>query len=143
MDVERVEALARLLHSARARELRVSTEGWSISLVKGSVPSRAAPPASGLPRLEAPLPTSPVPGPPSDRSRITAPMVGIFRSAEPRLVIGDHVEAGQPVGAIESMKILNPLVSEFAGEVTAVPVEDGQPVEYGQPLLELRRLEET
>src|SRR5205823_787923 len=127
------------LHSARARELRVATEHWSVSLVKGTTPSRAAAP---VPRGAAPPPEA-APTPPSDRTRLTAPMVGIFRSADPRLHIGEHVEAGQPVGAIESMKILNPLVSEVAGEVTAVPVEDGQPVEYGQPLLELRRLEEA
>jgi acetyl-CoA carboxylase biotin carboxyl carrier protein len=137
MDVERVESLVRLLHSARARELRVTTEHWSVSLIKGAAPSRTAPPA---PRAPAP-PSAATPVPPSDRTRITAPMVGIFRAAEVRLQIGDRVEAGQPVGAIEAMKILNPLLSEVTGEVTSVPVEDGQPVEYGQPLLELRRLE--
>ena len=138
MDVERVEALVRLLHSARARELRVATVHWSVCLVKETVPSRATPPVS---RGPTPVPDM-GPAPPADRLRITAPMVGIFRSADTRWHIGDRVEAGQPVGAIESMKILNPLVSEVAGEVTAVPVEDGQPVEYGQPLLELRPVEE-
>jgi acetyl-CoA carboxylase biotin carboxyl carrier protein len=42
------------------------------------------------------------------------------------------------VGAIESMKILNPLISEHDGEVTELLVEEGQPVEFGQPLLQIQ-----
>src|SRR5436309_1395841 len=110
MDVERVEALVRLLQSARARELRVETEDWKVCLVKGAAPSRAAA-ALPPPALEPPLATAP------DRARVTAPGVGIFRAADPRREVGDLVEPGTPLGAIESMKIVNPLISEVAGEV--------------------------
>jgi biotin carboxyl carrier protein len=70
---------------------------------------------------------------------ITAPLVGIFRQADPRVKPGDAVSAGQAVGAIESMKIVNPIVSEVDGEVMELLVEEGQPVEYAQPLLQIRR----
>ena len=66
---------------------------------------------------------------------ITAPLVGIFRRGERRLAPGDWVEAGAPIGAIESVKIANPVLTEVSGDVVEVLVEDGQPVEYSQPLL--------
>jgi biotin carboxyl carrier protein len=136
VDVERVEILVRLLHASRARELQIETDGWKVSMTKGAAPARSA---SG--HLPSPLDEFAIPEP-TDRTRITARMVGIFRAATPRLQVGSEVEAGQVVGAIESMKILNPLVSEVQGRVVAAPVEDGQPVEYGQPLLEIRHEEE-
>ena len=74
---------------------------------------------------------------------VTAPMVGIFRrsaggKAEPPLNEGDSVTAGQVVGAVEAMRMLNRIQSERAGVVARLLVHEGQPVEYGQPLLELR-----
>lgn len=74
---------------------------------------------------------------------VTAPMVGIFRrsaggKAEPPLNEGDSVTAGQVVGAVEAMRMLNRVQSERAGVVARLLVHEGQPVEYGQPLLELR-----
>ena len=73
---------------------------------------------------------------------ITAPMIGTFYHApapgEPPFVeVGDPVEAGQIVGIIEAMKIMNEIPSEHAGVVAEILVAAGQPVEYGQPLLRL------
>jgi biotin carboxyl carrier protein len=55
-----------------------------------------------------------------------------------RLQPGDRVEGGQPVGSIESMKILSPVQVPEGGEIVEVLVEDGQPVEYGHQLFLLR-----
>jgi acetyl-CoA carboxylase biotin carboxyl carrier protein len=139
VDVERVETLIKLLHGARARELLVETESWRISVTRGAAPPR---PVAVVPSRTAPAAPEPDHEPP-DRVWITAPLVGIFRPGAARLDIGDRVERGQTVGGIESMKIMNPLISEVEGEVTALPVEDGQPVEYGQPLIEIRHEEEA
>ena len=73
---------------------------------------------------------------------ITAPMIGTYYHApapgEPPFVnVGDPVEAGQIVGIIEAMKIMNEIPSEHAGVVAEILVASGQPVEYGQPLLRL------
>jgi acetyl-CoA carboxylase biotin carboxyl carrier protein len=73
---------------------------------------------------------------------VTAPMIGTFYQApapgEPPFVeVGDPVEAGQIVGIIEAMKIMNEIPSEHAGVVAEILVASGQPVEYGQPLLRL------
>jgi oxaloacetate decarboxylase (Na+ extruding) subunit alpha len=138
MNVERVEALAKLLQGSRARELIVETEGWRVGLRKAPVahaPEGAVrPPAASPPAAE----TEGGDWQPIVDRWITAPLVGIFRQATTRIVPGDEVSAGQVVGAIESMKILNPLVSDLDGEVIEVLVEEGQPVEFGHPLLQIR-----
>jgi len=79
----------------------------------------------------------------SDSFVITAPVVGVFRRnaggrGEPVLDQGDAVTAGQVVGAVEAMGMLNRIQSERAGVVQDMLVRDGQPVEYGQPLLVVR-----
>ncbi len=63
--------------------------------------------------------------------------MGRFRSAEPPLSTGDRVEAGQIVGSIESMGILNPVAAPEGGQVIGVHVQDDHAVEFGQELFEL------
>ncbi len=79
----------------------------------------------------------------SDSFVITAPLVGVFRRnaggrGEVVVDAGDAVTAGQVVGAVEAMGMLNRVQSERSGLVQEVLVRDGQPVEYGQPLLVVR-----
>jgi acetyl-CoA carboxylase biotin carboxyl carrier protein len=85
----------------------------------------------------------PAPSPRADSFVITAPVVGVFRrnaggKGEAILDEGDAVIAGQIVGAVEAMGMLNRIQSERAGVVQEMLVRDGQPVEYGQPLLVVR-----
>ncbi|MDO8596919.1 MAG: acetyl-CoA carboxylase biotin carboxyl carrier protein, partial [Sulfuricaulis sp.] len=70
---------------------------------------------------------------------IKSPMVGTFyRSSSPGAKafaeVGDQVKEGQPICIIEAMKIMNEIETEVTGTVTKILVENGQPVEYGQPL---------
>jgi acetyl-CoA carboxylase biotin carboxyl carrier protein len=70
---------------------------------------------------------------------LKAPMVGTFYRAsrpesEPFAKIGDRVKKGQTLCIIEAMKLMNEIEAEFSGIVVDILVEDGQPVEYGQPL---------
>ena len=73
---------------------------------------------------------------------ITAPMIGTFYAAatpgaQPFVVEGDEVYVGQTIGIIEAMKIMNEIAADRAGVVEAIFVGNGQPVEYGSPLMRL------
>ena len=73
---------------------------------------------------------------------ITAPMIGTFYAgatpgAQPFVAEGDHVYVGQTIGIIEAMKIMNEIAADRAGVVEAILVGNGQPVEYGSPLMRL------
>jgi acetyl-CoA carboxylase biotin carboxyl carrier protein len=79
-----------------------------------------------------------------DGEVVTSPMIGTFYSApapgEPPFVqVGDKIEVGQVIGIIEAMKIMNEIVSDHSGTVTAIMVENAQPVEYGFPLMTVSR----
>ncbi|MEU8381348.1 biotin/lipoyl-containing protein [Streptosporangium sp. NPDC048865] len=74
---------------------------------------------------------------------VTAPLVGTFYvaaepGAPPFVQPGDRVDAGQTIGIVEAMKLMNPVVAGHAGEVVEVVAGDGEPVEYGQVLVRLR-----
>ena len=67
-------------------------------------------------------------------SVVASTMVGIFHTSSPPVEAGTELRAGQRVGSIESIKLMNDVVSTASGVVVEVLIEDGQPVEYGQVL---------
>ena len=88
-------------------------------------------------------PAQPVPAAAADEHIIKSPIVGTFYAgsspdAGPFVRVGDHVEAGQTVCIIEAMKLMNEIEADIGGEVARVLIENGQPVEYGEPLFALR-----
>ena len=96
---------------------------------------------SAAPAAAAPVPTAAAPAePPEPKGHVVkSPMVGTFyRSASPGapsfVEVGKAVKPGDPLCIIEAMKLLNEIEAEVAGDVLEVLVENGQPVEYGQPL---------
>ncbi|MFG1841440.1 acetyl-CoA carboxylase biotin carboxyl carrier protein [Micromonospora sp. NPDC049175] len=97
-----------------------------------------APTASAGAARPTGTPSTPVPA----RAAVRAPIVGTFyRAAEPGakpfVAVGDLVRPGQPVAIVEAMKLMNEVTADRAGRVVAILVEDGHPVEYDQPLVEL------
>lgn len=96
---------------------------------QGATPGAAA----GAPEADSKSPTG-------DQQVITAPMVGTYYSApsprDPQFVNeGDLIQAGDVVGIVEAMKIMNEIESDISGRVVRILVASGQPVEYGQPLM--------
>lgn len=83
--------------------------------------------------------------PESDEEIVRSPMVGTFRRGitkdrPPVVLVGNHIKPGDRLGVVECMKIPTDVVSFSAGEVRRIMVEDGQTVEYGQPLFAVARV---
>lgn len=106
-----------------------------------------APPAAAAIPGQPDAPGSAATPEPAGTVLVTSPMVGTFYrapapGAAPFVRVGELVQAGQQVGIVEAMKLMNAVNAETSGEVVAVLVDDGAPVEYGQPLVSLRPVEE-
>ncbi|HMG37049.1 MAG TPA: acetyl-CoA carboxylase biotin carboxyl carrier protein [Blastocatellia bacterium] len=91
----------------------------------------------------AAVPPQAPPEPEPQRHTIKSPIVGTFYrspspTAAPFVQIGDRVQADSVVCIIEAMKLMNEIQAEVSGEILAIHVENGQPVEYGQPLFEVK-----
>jgi acetyl-CoA carboxylase biotin carboxyl carrier protein len=130
-----VQSLATVMRQASITELDLDLGDISVRL------RRPAPDHDGGElRLEN-LPLASIePDPPE--ILITAPMIGTFYAAatpgaQPFVVEGDEVYVGQTIGIIEAMKIMNEIAADRAGVVEAILVGNGQPVEYGSPLMRL------
>ena len=148
MDLRKLKTLIDLVAESSISELEV-TEGESkVRIVKASqqmMPQVAymhMPQASGpMPTMELAAPLAAAAAPPvePEGNVVKAPMVGTFYRApgpdKPAYVeIGDSVKASDPICMIEAMKLLNEIESGFDGVIKEILVENGQPVEFGQPL---------
>ena len=105
-------------------------------------PPPSAPQAAPQASPESAQPASPAAAA-ADEHVVKSPIVGTFYAgpspdAGPFVRVGDFVEAGQTVCIIEAMKLMNEIEADIGGEVARVLVENGQPVEYGEPLFALR-----
>jgi oxaloacetate decarboxylase (Na+ extruding) subunit alpha len=126
MNLERIEALLRLLQQqGTVGEMEVEGDGWRLR-------ARRSPHVLFVPEPDTAA------GAEADAAAenhvIRAPMVGVYRAPEAPLHLRDRMEPGAPVGSIEAMRILNPVVVEAEGYLAEILIEDGDPVEFGQEL---------
>jgi acetyl-CoA carboxylase biotin carboxyl carrier protein len=149
MDLKEIKALYKFFKGTDLVELEAEGESGRIKLKRGEGPpvervqvlAPQAPPVS--PVVGEPQKAEPVPPPPDENiETVCSPMVGTFYrapspEAPPFVQVGDLVKNGQPVCLIEAMKLMNDVESEFSGRVVDILVENGQPVEYGEPLLKV------
>ncbi len=148
MDLRKLKTLIDLVETSGIAEIEIQEgeERVRITRSHSNPPPAAAPaapvtvvagaPAPGAPAAAA---TAPVEGATPDGDVVKSPMVGTFyRAATPTstpfVAVGDTVEVGQALCIIEAMKLMNEIESDKAGVVQAVLAENGQPVEFGQPL---------
>jgi acetyl-CoA carboxylase biotin carboxyl carrier protein len=149
MDLRKLKTLIELVESSGIAELEIS-EGEERVRITRSLPGQpAAAPAAPAPVLEVPslvpangTPAGPAPSAPAGAEGhvVKSPMVGTFyRSASPGakpfVEVGDAVQVGDPLCIIEAMKLMNEIEADQPGTVKAILIENGQPVEYGQPLI--------
>ena len=142
-DKDLVRELAELLEETGLTEIEIEHEGRRIRVARGvNLTTTLTTTAANTIQPESRENTR-APTPRTDAivhpGMVTSPMVGTaYRSAEPGappfIEIGSKVTAGQTLLIIEAMKTMNQIPSPRAGTVLAILVEDGQPVEYGEPL---------
>lgn len=154
MDLNELKELISLLESSELSELEIEEEGRRVRLTKktetvyASVPAPSAPPQAPAPVAPAsavPAPDSAAPKSLADEGLLSvdSPMVGTFYACpapgEPSYVqMGERITTDQTVCIVEAMKIMNEVAAKVAGTVERVLVENGEPVEFGQPLFAIR-----
>jgi len=153
MDIRKIKKLIELLEDSSLTEIEIVEGEESVRLARGGsaqmMPMQAAPimaqPAAAVPATAA----AAVEPPAADENAIPegeavlSPMVGTFYAASgpdagPFVSLGQSVGVGDTLCIIEAMKMFNQIESDVAGTVVAILVENGQPVEYDQPLFVIR-----
>jgi acetyl-CoA carboxylase biotin carboxyl carrier protein len=143
MDIRKVKKLIELLESSGIAEIEIKegeesvrisrTSSAPITYAPAPMPAAAPPPPPAAEAAEKPVDSVPA------GHRVTSPMVGTFYhasspGAKPFVEVGQSVGEGDTLCIIEAMKMLNQIEADRAGVVKAILVENGQPVEYGEPL---------
>jgi acetyl-CoA carboxylase biotin carboxyl carrier protein len=146
MDLRKLKKLIDLVQESGIAELEITEGEEKVKIVKGGMASMTAAPAVMAVPAAAPAPSAAAPGAPSappaegqEGHVVKAPMVGTFyRSPSPDakafVEVGQAVKEGETICIIEAMKLMNEIEADASGSVKAILVENGQPVEYGQPL---------
>ncbi|AET90078.1 acetyl-CoA carboxylase biotin carboxyl carrier protein subunit [Burkholderia sp. YI23] len=152
MDLRKLKTLIDLVSESGISELEVTEGEGKVRIVKNAAPvymqapqqyapqvqASAAPQFAATGEAGAPAPATPAASAPQGHI-VTSPMVGSFYrapspGADPFIQVGDTVKEGQTICIIEAMKLLNEIEADKAGVVKEILVENGQAVEYGQPL---------
>ena len=144
LDEDLVRKLSELLNEMGLTEIEYEFGEHRIRIARGGslqapVQQVASVPVAAAAPSPAPAP-SPGGGDAVPANAITAPMVGTAYTASepgaaPFVSVGDTVKEGQTLLIIEAMKVMNQIPSPRSGRVAQILIEDGQPVEYGEPLL--------
>ena len=147
MDLRKLKTLIDLVSESNISELEIAEADGKVRIVKA--PGAAPAPAISAPAVVHAIPAPVAPGPVAAGTAadeeaetghiVKSPMVGTFyRSASPGAAafvdVGSVVKAGEPVCIIEAMKIMNEIEADKAGTVKQILCENGQAVEFGQPL---------
>lgn len=138
-----VRSLASLLDETNLSEIEYESEGTRIRVARQityGVAPMAAPAAAPAAAIAVAAPAPAAADPANHPGVLKSPMVGVaYLSPEPGkpafVAIGDSVAVGQTICLIEAMKTYNPIRAAKAGKITQILVEDGSPVEYGEPLV--------
>ena len=158
-EVQQIEQLLRFMTEHNLEEFEYSRGDLRIRLKKPSSGAAMLPRAMAIPEIIVPgeagrppgaasssggaPPAAPEPRAAEDLHLVKSPIVGTYYEApspgaEAFVKVGAHVESGQVLCIVEAMKLMNEIESDESGELIRIFVENGQPVEYGQPLFGIR-----
>jgi acetyl-CoA carboxylase biotin carboxyl carrier protein len=151
MDLRKLKKLIDLVEESGIAELEITEGEEKVRISRGGSPMAqavvvpaATAPAAGVPAPAAPEPPAtngePAAAPLAEGHALKSPMVGTFYraptpGAKPFVEVGQTVNEGDTVCIVEAMKLLNEIEADRAGVIKAILVENGQPVEYGHPLM--------
>lgn len=148
MDIRKIKKLIELLEESNLAELEIreGEESVRLSRLPTGLAAPAAAPApvqiAASPAAVAAAPAESQPAAPAEESGhvVRSPMVGTFYAAPsptsaPFIKVGQTVKAGETLGTIEAMKMFNPIEADVSGTVKRILVENGQPVEFDEPLV--------
>jgi acetyl-CoA carboxylase biotin carboxyl carrier protein len=148
LPIEQLRRLVRLLDSSDVTELEVksSATGLRLALRKGRAAGGGLAATPGQAPSEAAEEPTALPG--ETRHTIVSPWVGIFHTwgkpkGGPLVQVGDLVRVGQLVATVESLNVINEVESPVAGRISEILVQEGQAVEYGQPLMVVDSVQEA
>jgi acetyl-CoA carboxylase biotin carboxyl carrier protein len=154
MDLRKLKTLVDLVSESNIAELEITEADGKVRIVKSGppMPMAAAPlvmtaPSALMPAAAAAAPAAPVIADGEDADgghTVRSPMVGTFYRAatpggKPLVEVGSEIKAGEPLCIIEAMKIMNEIEADVGGAITKVLAENGQAVEFGQPLFVIDR----
>ena len=150
MDLRKLKTLIDLVSESNVSELEITEAEGKVRIVKGPVggPVAVAMPLAAPAAVASPLAQAPAVAPSDAAPAVAAvetghvvksPMVGTFYSAsgpdaKPFVQVGSVVKEGETICIIEAMKILNEIEADKSGTVSKILVDNGQAVEYGQPM---------
>ncbi|WP_038344257.1 acetyl-CoA carboxylase biotin carboxyl carrier protein [Acinetobacter sp. A47] len=139
MDIRKIKKLIDLMIESDLQAIEVKEGDQSISLTRPT-PVYAAAPVAAAPA--APAPAAPAAKTPRGAVE-TSPMVGVFYAAPspgeaPFVNVGQTVSAGETLGIIEAMKIMNPIEATKSGVIEEILVKNGEVIQFGQPLFRYR-----
>lgn len=138
MDLRKLKTLIDLVSESNVSELEITEAEGKVRIVKSSAAPVMMQPVATVAGPVAPAVAEAPPAPPAGHT-VKSPMVGTFyRSsspgAKPYVELGSVVKEGETICIIEAMKILNEIEADKSGTITRILSENGQAVEYGQPL---------
>jgi acetyl-CoA carboxylase biotin carboxyl carrier protein len=140
MDIRKIKKLIEMLQDSDLTEIEVQEGEESLRIVRGSAqPLEVKTTSLSTASVSAPSENNEVIANKSG-SPIKSPIVGTFYrkpapDKPPFVEIGSHVNAGDVVCIVEAMKMMNEIKSEFTGKVSAINIDDGEPVEFDQSLI--------
>jgi acetyl-CoA carboxylase biotin carboxyl carrier protein len=145
MELKELYALMERFEKSGLTEIMYKKDGNEVCLKKAGPVPAYAPPSAAAPSASYPAHDAPPVKHGADTDFIRAPLVGTFYrapapDAPPFVEKGDMVKKGKPLCVLEAMKLMNEYQAEFDLEIVAVLVDNGNMVEFGAPLFEVRRV---
>lgn len=144
MDIRKIKKLIELLEESNVYEIEIKEGEEAVRISRGGAPVQA--PMMAAPMMSAPAaaPVAPTAAPEAPAAiaghTVNSPMVGTYYKssapgAKPFIEVGQKVNAGDTICIVEAMKMMNQIEADKSGTIGAILVEDGEPVEFDQPLI--------